>query len=128
MSHKEINEASLLIVDDEPSNVAFLREVMEVAGCKHIFATTSATEALAQYESEAFDLVLLDLNMPEMSGFQMLQRFNELNKANAPKVLVLTGHNDAEIKKEAMALGASGMLSKPFGMAEIISTIEHYLA
>jgi len=118
-------ELKVLIVDDEQINIELLMETMEVIGCENTSATTSPVEAIKRYENESFDLVLLDLNMPEMSGYDVLDRLLKIEKPAKAKIVILTGHNDESIKKRVLDQGAAGMLSKPFGMNEIVDCIKH---
>ena len=128
MNAKNISETKILIVDDEPVNLYLLQEIMEVAGYENSTSVLSPVEAIDLYEKEDFDLVLLDLNMPEMSGYAVLDRFTEMAKTPKAKVVVLTGHNDEEIRNRVMRQGADGMLSKPFSITDIVDCIKKIMA
>ncbi len=128
MNTKNISATKILIVDDEPVNLYLLQEIMEVVGYENSTSVLSPVEAIGLYEKEDFDLVLLDLNMPEMSGYAVLDRFTEMAKTPRAKVVVLTGHNDEEIRNRVMRQGADGMLSKPFSITDIVDCIKRIMA
>ena len=127
MSQNTIIESKILIVDDEPSNIEYLKEIMEITRITDVDSTTSAKLAFEKYASTHYDLVLLDINMPELSGFEVLERFAQLNKTNPAKVVMLSGHCDNAIKQKALKLGANDMLSKPFDIGSFINCVEKTL-
>ena len=110
----------ILIVDDEPSNVVLLQRLLAKAGLDSIFSTNDSTKAVELFLSSNADLLILDLNMPGMDGFDVM---NALKVAVAPEdfpsVLVITGDQDPAMRKRALAVGAKDFINKPFDADEV---------
>lgn len=123
MDSTELYKAKILIIDDEPINLAVLEELLEMAGYSNVTCELNPIHAVALYKEQSFDLVLLDLNMPEMSGFEVMDKFKDINVTTAPPVLVLTALGDKETKIQALTSGASDFLSKPFDHEEVLSRV-----
>ena len=117
----EINpsEYKILIVDDVISNVLLLK-VLLTNEKFNIVTAGNGTQALEQVKKEKPDLVLLDVMMPDMDGFQVLQKIREKN--NVP-VLMLTAKSDEEDKVSGLRLGADDYLTKPFSINELMARI-----
>lgn len=112
----------ILVVDDEALNVEVIRRHLAPLGFG-VTGAASAEEGLALLASRPFDAVILDIVLPGMSGLQAL---SELGRAGAP-ILVITGHADAEIEKDARLLGAAGFLAKPLDFEELRRILESVL-
>jgi len=111
----------VLLVDDEKDFVESLAERMELRGMD-VSATTSPREALTLAEERSFDAIVLDLQMPEMDGLQMLKILKERN----PKlqIILLTGHATVQKGIEAMKMGALDLLEKPTDLETLTAKIE----
>ncbi|MCK4641302.1 MAG: response regulator [Candidatus Marinimicrobia bacterium] len=110
----------ILIVDDEPNVCNFLSEFLDYKGFESTI-TLSGKEALNQLESEDFDLVLLDLIMPEMNGFEVLERINQMD--NKVPVIILTGVRDQNVANDSMEMGAVDFISKPIDLDRLEQSI-----
>jgi len=119
---------SVLIVDDEPTNIEFLLEVFEILESWRVHATASPREALDIYRDNVLSLVLLDITMPEMDGFEVLDEFSKIAVAKPPVVYVLTGHHDAQTREKAIQKGAYDVITKPFTVDAIIELVERIQA
>ena len=117
----EINpsEYKVLIVDDVISNVLLLK-VLLTNEKFNIVTAGNGTQALEQVKKEKPDLVLLDVMMPDMNGFQVLQ---EIRKKNNVPVLMLTAKSDEEDKVSGLRLGADDYLTKPFSINELMARV-----
>jgi two-component system KDP operon response regulator KdpE len=113
----------ILAVDDEPKMTRFIRMNLELEGYR-VSEATSGLEALAKTRGELPDLVLLDVMMPEMNGFETLQRIREVS--NVP-VIMLTVKNEEEDKVRGLELGADDYVTKPFSPRELSSRIKALL-
>lgn len=123
-----LQHARILIVDDQPENVTVLRRVLSKAGYRHVQSTTASSEAEALFESYGPDLVLLDLHMPEMDGFAVLERLRCLTtRGSYLPILVLTGDHDPLKRRRALAAGATDFLAKPFDIVEVVLRIHNLL-
>lgn len=110
----------VLIVDDQPSNVALLKRLLEGAGLDPIFSTNDSTKAVEVFLSLSPDLLILDLNMPGMDGFEVLAALKAaVAPADFPCVLVITGDHDPATRKRALTVGAKDFISKPFDGDEV---------
>jgi two-component system, NtrC family, response regulator PilR len=117
-------KAKILIVDDELSMREFLSILLEREGYA-VTAAASAEEALRVMESDPFDLVLSDVNMPGLSGIELLARIKEKSPETA--VLILTAFSGAEQAVEAMKIGAYDYVCKPFKNEELKQLVKNAL-
>jgi len=103
-------EARVLLVDDEKDFLDSMSERMVLRGM-NVSTASSASEALARIEKEVFDAIILDFQLPEMDGLDVLKKI----KAKHPEaqIILLTGHASLEKGVEAMKIGASDYLEKP---------------
>ena len=119
---------TILIVDDEPSNVLLLERILRQAGYDDLRSTRDPCEAVALYEQLEPDLLLLDLHMPVMDGFAVLRALTSLRSAGAYlPVIVLTADATQEAKHRALAEGATDFLTKPLDRIEVLLRIENQL-
>lgn len=124
ISEEKILAARILTVDDNPVNVALLRDMLEAEGFRDVIGTTSPFEALEMLASEQFDLLLLDIRMPGMDGHQVLARLPDTVKSYVP-VIVLTAQTDPETRMRALSGGARDFISKPFDTTEATQRIRN---
>ena len=120
--------ASLLIVDDERTNVQVLRRALQRAGYDDIHCTTDAREAIPMFEAIQPDLVLLDLCMPFVDGFEVMRRLgSRVTGGTHLPVLVLTADVVLETRRRALAAGATDFLTKPFDIFEVALRVNNML-
>ncbi len=129
MKMEEAALPKIMIVDDEPANTLLLERLFEMVGTAACRSTNDSREALALYQDYAPDLVLLDLSMPYLDGFQVLE---QLRGATAPgdycPILVLTADITERTKEQALAGGANDFLTKPFSNSEVVLRARNLLA
>lgn len=124
----EIRARRILIVDDEHANVLLLASVLEREGYGDIHTVTDPAQALDSYIALEPDLVLLDLMMPEVDGFQLLEAFKRHDRPDEFRpVLVLTADSTINARRRALALGAKDFVSKPFDVIEVALRISYLL-
>jgi PleD family two-component response regulator len=124
----EIISRRILAIDDEEPNVLLLRSLLEREGYTDIHCLTNPTSALAAYIDLEPDLVLLDLMMPEVDGFQLLEAFGRHDQAEEFRpVLVLTADTTLQARRRALALGAKDFVAKPFDVIEVALRISNLL-
>ncbi len=111
----------VLIIDDEPEFTEALAERMKNRGMD-VSTSTSAIEGLKSVEDKSFDVVVLDLQMPEMDGIETLKALKK--KKPELQVILLTGHATVEKGIEAMKLGAMDLLEKPADLATLTEKIK----
>ncbi len=118
----------LLIVDDEPVNVALLDDMLNFAGYRQIVSTTDPRRVQALCEAQGPDLILLDLNMPHLDGFALMRQLGVMYPpAECVPILVLTADITVETKRRALAAGATDFLTKPFDPVEVLLRIGNLL-
>jgi len=113
----------ILIADDEPRMIKFIRLNLELEGYR-VIGSSNGLEALNKVRVELPDLVLLDVMMPEMDGFETLERIREVS--NVP-VIMLTVKAEEEDKVRGLELGADDYVTKPFSPRELSSRIKAVL-
>lgn len=113
-------DASVFVVDDNPTNVALLKGVLLHAGLRTVSTATDPREALTRLEDMSPDLVLLDLHMPQLDGYTVLQRIAERAAGTYLPVMVLTADARPEALERALLLGARDFVTKPFNATEVI--------
>jgi signal transduction histidine kinase len=121
-------DARLLIVDDSVANLSLLSNILGRLGFSHIETITDSRETFARVESFQPDLILLDLNMPHLDGFAVMQQLAQvISRETFLPVLVLTADATAETKRKALSAGATDLLTKPFNSSELFMRIRNLL-
>jgi CheY-like chemotaxis protein len=124
----EILARRILAIDDEEANVLLLASVLEREGYRDVHCVTDPALALEAFVRLAPDIVLLDLMMPEVDGFQLLEAFKRHDRADEFRpVLVLTADTTLQARRRALALGAKDFVNKPFDVIEIALRIANLL-
>ena len=118
-------KARILVVDDEDDLRMLLDHVVSSAGY-HVTTAEDGQDAILKIQNNTFDLALLDIQMPNASGIEVLKYL----KKNAPttKAIMLTGYADLKYAMEAREYGARDFISKPYKLEDIMKTIETVLA
>lgn len=121
----DILHASILIVDDLEFNVRVLDRMLRNAGYTSVSSTTNPLEVCALHQETGFDLILLDIEMPGMDGFQVMESLKEFESDSYLPVIVITGQPDYKLR--ALRLGAKDFISKPFELAEVLARSRNLL-
>ncbi len=125
---EEMKSARILIIDDQEANVRLLEGILRRAGFTGCASITDARQAIPSFMKLEPDLVLLDLMMPYVNGFEILEHLKRLiSIASYVPVLVLTADVTSEAKQKALAMGAKDFLTKPFDPAEVLLRIKNLL-
>ena len=128
MTTDHLTRAKILIVDDEPSNVRLLERILEISGCTSVRGTTDSREALTQYFDFEPDIILLDLNMPHLDGFAVMQQLKSaVSTEDYLPILVLTADITTDTKRRALASGAKDFVTKPLDHSEVVLRIRNLL-
>jgi DNA-binding response OmpR family regulator len=114
-----VKEKTILVVDDEPDSVLTVRLLLEVEGFR-VLAVGSGEDALEVLEREIPDVMLLDLRLPGIDGFALLDRLPK----ETPPVIVLSAHSSENTVKRAMAMGCRDYITKPFEPDTLVAKIE----
>src|SRR5438093_2380523 len=118
--------AKILVVDDTPKNVKLLADLLTIKGYTVVTAASGA-EALKQVEAEKPDLVLLDVVMPEMSGYEVCRKIRENPEAGILPVVMVTALDPSEERIKGLDAGADDFLTKPINQAELLARVKSLL-
>lgn len=119
VSPADILSANILIVDDQDANVRLLERTLGGAGYSQVTSTKDPHEVCALHEKNRYDLILLDLQMPEMDGFQVMEGLKRIEDSGYLPVLVVTAQPDHKLR--ALKAGARDFISKPFDLVEVLT-------
>src|ERR1039457_5726128 len=125
ISEHEILSASILIVDDQQSNVLLLGEMLRDGGYACIASTIDPYAVCELHRKNRYDLILLDLLMPGMDGFQVMEGLREIEADGYLPILVITAQADHKLR--ALEAGAKDFVSKPFDVAELRARVHNIL-
>ena len=121
----DILKAKLLIVDDQAANVLLLERLLRSAGYLSITSTQNPHEVCELHRKNHYDLILLDLQMPDLNGFQVMEGLKEIETEGYLPVLVITAQPDEKLR--ALKAGAKDFVSKPFDLAEVLARVQNLL-
>jgi PAS domain S-box-containing protein len=121
----EILNASVLIVDDQKSNVLLLEDILKEAGYTRVTSTMDPHAVAALHRENRYDLILLDLQMPGLDGFQVMEKLKAVETESYIPVLVITAQPAHKLK--ALQAGAKDFISKPFDLVEVKTRIHNML-
>lgn len=120
--------ARVLVIDDEPSSLHLLEKLLRRAGYPQVRTTSSGDDALRLCNSFKPDLLILDIHMKDVDGFEVLQRLrSDLGGQELLPVLVITGDDDPAVRQRAESLGADDFVLKPFAIDQVTERIEALL-
>lgn len=128
MNEADILNAKILIVDDAEANLKLLEDLLAREGFHQVISTADPTRALDLFKAFEPDLILLDLMMPELDGYAVLEILSRhISKDEYLPVLVLTADATIGAKRKALALGAKDFLTKPFDTIEAMLRVWNLL-
>ena len=122
----EESRATILYVEDNPDNRTLIRRVLSADGFT-VFEAPSATEALKKLQTLRPDLILMDINMPEMDGYTLTARIRELHNMGGIPVIALTANVMKGDKEKSLEAGCDGYIQKPIDIDTITEQIERFL-
>ncbi len=125
VSPSAILHGKILIVDDQQSNVLLLERMLRGVGYVSITSTMNSSEVCELHLENRYDLILLDLQMPGMDGFQVMERLKEIEPDGYLPVLVITAQPRHKLR--ALQAGAKDFISKPFEVAEVLARVRNML-
>jgi PAS domain S-box-containing protein len=125
VARSDILNASLLIVDDQEANVSLLEQMLREDGYTHVSSTMDPHEVCALHRKNRYDLILLDLQMPGMDGFQVMEGLKTNDADGYLPVLVVTAQPGHKLR--ALQAGARDFVGKPFDLVEVRTRIRNIL-
>ena len=128
MKEADLLNAKILIIDDAEANLKLLEDLLAKEGFHQIVSTADPTHALDLFKAFEPDLILLDLMMPELDGYALLEIFSRhIARDEYLPILVLTADATIGAKRKALALGAKDFLTKPFDTIEAMLRVWNLL-
>ncbi|MEE3660586.1 HD domain-containing phosphohydrolase [Brenneria sp. g21c3] len=121
------DDARILIVDDEAANLKVLAKLLVSAGYCHLVSIQDPRLVIRTYLESRPDLILLDINMPYLDGYQIMQQLKALNDPLLPPVMVLTADQGRDRLLKALSIGARDYVSKPFDRTELLMRVRNLL-
>ena len=125
LAEADIRAASILVVDDQAVNVALLEQMLHDAGYTAVSSTRDPNEVCALHRKHAYDAILLDLQMPGMDGFQVMESLKTNESDAYLPVIVITAQPGHRVR--ALEAGARDFISKPFDLLEVKTRIRNML-
>lgn len=120
MSHKQ----TILIVDDEKSNIDILMNVFKSINRRYtIIPALSGEKALQAVQKRTIDLILLDITMPQMDGYEVCMQLKKQNRTKDIPILFVTAHTDGASVEKMYAVGANDYVTKPFRNVELLARV-----
>ncbi|MCB1176197.1 MAG: response regulator [Leptospiraceae bacterium] len=113
----------VLVVDDSGTMRTILTQSLQMSGIgMEMTQAQDGEDALEKFKADTFELVVTDINMPKMNGITLIQEIRKLN-TDIPIIVITTESKDA-MKQEALSLGATGWITKPFKPAQVITLVK----
>ena len=125
ISLSTILKSKVLIVDDQEANVMLLEQILLREGYEAVSSTLKSTDVCDLHRQHAYDLILLDLQMPDMDGFAVMEELKQIEKDSYLPVLVITAQPDQKLR--ALKAGAEDFITKPFEIAEVLMRVHNML-
>ena len=125
ISAADILSARILVVDDQSANVLLLTRMLDEVGYRNVTATMRPLEVCAMHRKNRYDLILLDLQMPGMDGFQVMEGLKTNEADGYLPVIVLTAQPGHKLR--ALQAGAKDFISKPFDLIEVKTRIHNMI-
>lgn len=119
--------ARILIVDDEPVNLKLLDKMLRSQGYQNLELVQDPREVLDRYWDQQPELILLDINMPHMDGFEVMSQLQALDDPLLPPIIILTAQHGRDYLLRALAAGARDFVTKPFDRAELLMRVRNLI-
>ncbi|MDH3769526.1 MAG: response regulator [Nitrospirota bacterium] len=127
ISQQQCQNATILIVDDQMTNILLLESILQNAGYKKIHSIQDPTQVASFVKELNPDLICLDIRMPQLNGFQVMGQLKIIQKDTYLPILVLTSEEDRGTRLRALESGAKDFLHKPFDKIEVLIRIRNLL-
>ena len=119
-SNNNIHSANILLVDDNPVNLQVLGGILKKDGYQHITAISEPSQVLPLYKKHQYDLMVLDIHMPNMTGFDVMDQLTTHFPEDFLPIIVLTADDFGDTRDQALASGARDFMRKPFNNREVL--------
>ncbi len=127
MTNEQHKLAQILIVDDEPANLKLLDRMLRGQGYEAVVSVEDSRDVMMHFQEARPDLILLDLNMPHLDGYEVMAQLMALNDPLMPPIIILTAQHSRDYLLRALAGGARDFVSKPFDRNELLMRVRNLL-
>lgn len=124
MTEQNIKASSIFLVDDEQANLKLLDKILRSNGFQNLTLIQDPRSVVEQYQVMQPDLILLDINMPHMDGFNVMNKLRETQEHLLVPIIVLTAQNSRDVMIRALSAGARDFISKPFDRTALLMRVE----
>ncbi len=124
LSEMDSSDAKILIIDDNPGDLDFLVELLDDFDIRTVIDGQSGLDAIKE---ERPDLILLDINMPDMNGFEVCQQIKEKEESGSIPIIFLSAHSDADNIVKGFEMGGADYITKPYLPKEVLARIKTHL-
>src|SRR6185436_2950984 len=126
-SFDQIHSARILIIDDQKLHAFYLQKVLMQEGYRNVTCENDPMKAVSSFNEYQPDMVVLDLVMPQMDGFQVMERLNDFRKDTYLPILAISPDGDSEIRLRALQSGATDILTHPYEVIEALFRIRNMI-
>lgn len=123
----DLSDATIVVVDDQPANVLLLERILSGSGFTNVHSTTDPRAVEELVRSTKADLLLLDLQMPHLDGFEVMRRLETVPEAEGMPIVILTADITTEARHASLGMGASDFLTKPLDAIEVMLRVKNLL-
>ncbi|MBL6934192.1 MAG: response regulator [Alphaproteobacteria bacterium] len=123
----EYADARILVVDDSEINVLLLQKMLSKGGYRNVETLTDSLQVTAHYQAKGCDLILLDIRMPGMDGYEVMEALSKIKGDDYLPILVMTADLDAEVMNRSLECGARDFLTKPSNRIETLNRVRNML-
>jgi putative two-component system response regulator len=127
MNQENERKELILIVDDEAANLKLLDKMLRAQGYENLVLLDDPREVIGSYQQARPDLILLDINMPHLDGYQVMEQLKALQDPLLPPIVILTAQSGKDYLLRALASGARDFISKPFDRNELLMRARNLL-
>ena len=127
ITEADIRKAKILVIEDDEISIRMLETILKKAEYHNVKSLTDARDACLVYQKFQPDLVLLDLNMPYLNGFEVMHQLKEFNPHQYLPILMITEEENPKIRLQALESGAKDFLNKPYERVEVLLRIHNML-
>jgi CheY-like chemotaxis protein len=117
----------VLVADDSPFALELIKAILDKAGCTQLIGAGGGREALVLAGQSSFDVVLLDVTMPDMNGYEVARQLRATEPAPGPVIVMLSGRDIVEVDIAAREAGADGVMAKPVDRRKLLEMLETLL-
>ena len=124
----KLKESTIFIIDDEPVNLKLIERILLAEGYRSITTINNPYQVVAEYKKNRPHLILLDIRMPGLNGFDVLDRLKQTDEATLPPIVFISAQNAHEFRIKAFESGGLDFINKPFNRLELVSRVKNLLA